>query len=381
MNRKDLFQLFKISFKDWREDNVTMRAAALTFFIILPLPSLLLIVVSIYAMFVGQNYATQQVVQQISALAGPSVAGLFSELLASSSSPFSSLWGALTLVVFSVAGAIGTFAVLRDIMDVIWEMKTLKKPSFTIRVRQRIGPFVLVSALGLIVIAWTGITTILFSAIKLFSINGTLTFVTDQIAQMLLSFGLAALLFALIYKVIPLVRVHWIDVILPAVVTSIAFTVANYVLGIYIQIFTVTTIIGAAGSLIIILLWIFILNQIVLFGAEISKVYASTFGPHPKQHLPGRVERILEKLEEAEERIEEATGKIVEAPDDIIGKVQAKEAVEKPLDQMKGEELEVKTKESVENMDEKVEPKKVDEATVEVSVKFKTPLEKRKSKD
>jgi membrane protein len=144
MNRKDLFQLFKTSFKDWREDNATMRAAALTFFIILPLPSLLLIVVSIYALFVGQTAATQQVIQQITSIAGPSVAGLFSELLASSSSPFTSVWAAFTLVIFSIAGAVGTFAVLRDIMDVIWEVKLLKKPSFTIRVKQRIGPFILV---------------------------------------------------------------------------------------------------------------------------------------------------------------------------------------------------------------------------------------------
>ncbi len=313
MNRKDLFQLFKTSFKDWREDNVTLRAAALTFFIILPLPSLLLIVAAIYAMFVGQTYAAQQVIQQITSLAGPAVAGLFNELLASSSSPFTSLWGALTLVVFSVAGAIGTFAVLRDIMDVIWEVKSpLRKPNFSIRVKQRIGPFIVVSGLGLIVIAWTGIATLLFSAIRLYSINGTLTFVAVEIAQVLLSFCLATLLFALIYKVIPEVRVHWIDVILPAVVTGIAFTVANYFLGIYIRIFTVTTIIGAAGSLIIILLWIFILNQIVLFGAEISKVYATTIGPHPKQHLPGRVEKILTALDEAEEKIEEATGKNVD---------------------------------------------------------------------
>ena len=381
MNRKDLFQLFKTSFKDWREDNATMRAAALTFFIILPLPSLLLIVVSIYALFVGQTAATQQVIQQITSIAGPSVAGLFSELLASSSSPFTSVWAAFTLVIFSIAGAVGTFAVLRDIMDVIWEVKLLKKPSFTIRVKQRIGPFILVSALGLIVIAWTGIATILFSVIKLFSINGTLTFLAVEVAQVLLSFGLATLLFALIYKVIPLVRVHWIDVILPGVVTSIAFTVANYVLGIYIQIFTVTTIIGAAGSLIIILLWIFILNQIVLFGAEISKVYASTFGPHPKQHLPGRVEKILETLEETEEKIEEATGKIIEAPDEMIERVQVKEVVEKPLDQMKGEELEGKVKKSIEKTEESVKPENTDEASVEVSVKIKTPDEKRKNKD
>ena len=83
--------------------------------------------------------------------------------------------------------------------------------------------------------------------------------------------------------------------------------------------------------MIIILLWIFILNQIVLFGAEFSKVYASTLGPHPKQHLPpGRVERLFATLEEAEEIIEAATGKIDEASDEKIETSQAEAVAEKP---------------------------------------------------
>ncbi len=312
MNRRELYAVFKASFKDWLADNAALRAAALTFFIIIPLPSLLLIIISFFALFSGQTQATQQLIQQINSLAGPAIAELFRELLSGAASPFSSIWAAITVIAFSLAGAIGTFSVLRDTMDVIWEVKRAKSRSFGARVKQRIGPFILVSALGLIVIAWTGIATTLTGAIPFFSVNGTVTFVVVKIAQIIFSFALSTLLFALIFKVIPEVRVHWADVFLPAVVTGIAFTVTNYILGIYIQIFTVTTIVGAAGALIIILLWIYILNLIVLFGAELSRVYAGTFGPHPKQHLPASLERIVSPLERAGERLEEAT-KWVEA--------------------------------------------------------------------
>jgi len=330
MNKKDFVTLFKTSFKDWRDDNATLRAAALTFFIILPLPSLLLIVVTILAQFYGQTLATQQLIQQISDLAGPTVAQLFRELLASATSPFSSVWASFTVVVFSLAGAIGAFAVLRDTMNVIWEVKSIKIKSLMVRIRNTIGPFFVVSALGLIVIVWTALATTLFSAIRLFSINGTLTLVSTTAAQILLSFGLATLLFAITFKVIPDVKIHWIDVVLPSIVTGIAFTVTNYVLGLYLQTFTVTTIIGAAGSLIIILLWIFILNQIVLFGAEISKVYASTVGPHPQLHSPGAtVEKILKSIEKAEDKMElETKGNTIEALERKASQTQAKEEPE-----------------------------------------------------
>ncbi len=150
MNKRDLVALFKTSFKDWLADNAILRAAALTFFIILPLPSLLLIIVAFFAPFYGQTQATQIVIQQITGLAGPSVAALFRTLLLNAPSPFESVWTAITIVVFSLAGAIGAFAVLRDTMDEIWEVKLLKPRNFATRVKERIGPFVLVSALGLI---------------------------------------------------------------------------------------------------------------------------------------------------------------------------------------------------------------------------------------
>ena len=208
---------------------------------------------------------------------------------------------------FSMGGAIGAFSVLRDTMDCIWEVRLPKGRPLWKRIKQKIVPFALVSALGLIVIAWTAIASSLSSLITLYSINGTLTVIAITVSQVVLSFGVATLLLAIIYKMIPEARVHWQDVALASIVTGIAFTVTNYIFGTYIQTFTVTTLIGAAGALLIILLWIFVLNQIVLFGAEVSKVYATTAGAHARQHLPASIERIVQPLEKAGEIIEQAT--------------------------------------------------------------------------
>ena len=180
MNKQELIQLFKATFKNWLSNNSPLRAAALTFFIILPLPSLLLIVVSFFALFYGQTQATQLLIQQITALAGPAVAGLFKGVLASSTSPFSSLWVAITTLAFSLGGAIGAFTVLRYTMDSIWEVKSTKTPGLKRTIRKNIGPFIVVSILGLIVIAWTGIADILFRTIRFFSINETLTLLPSR---------------------------------------------------------------------------------------------------------------------------------------------------------------------------------------------------------
>jgi membrane protein len=330
VNKRDTATLFKTSFKNWLADNSFQRAAALTFFIILPLPSLLLIVVSFFAQFYGQTQATQQLIQSITSLAGPAVAGLFRDLLANAMSPFTSSWVAITVVAFYLGGAIGAFSVLRDTMDVIWKVELPIKQKLTTRIRQKIGPFFLVSSFGLIVIAWTVIASPKYGAISYYSVNGTLTLVVFTIAQVLLSFSLSALLFGLMYMVIPQIKVRWQDVVWPAILTSIAFTFTNYILGFFVQIFTVTTIIGAAGSLLIILLWIFILNLIILFGAEFSKIYVSTFGSNPREQVPATVEKILKTLEKAEEKNEQTTKEnIVENPEKLVEKPESESLSEK----------------------------------------------------
>jgi uncharacterized BrkB/YihY/UPF0761 family membrane protein len=113
MHRKELYGIFKTSFRDWLDDNATLRAAALTFFIILPLPTLLIIVVDIIAQFFGQNQAMPILVLQITAVVGPAVAELFKQLITNAGSPFTSVWTAIVVVGFSILGGIGAFSVQR----------------------------------------------------------------------------------------------------------------------------------------------------------------------------------------------------------------------------------------------------------------------------
>ncbi len=308
MNKRELYHIFREATSNWLRGNATIRAAALTFFIILPLPTLLLVVSSIFGVFFGEAQANQILVQQISAVAGPAVTQLFSQLIESTASPFTSAWTTFVVVGFSVAGAIGAFAVLRTSMNDIWGVKLPRGQPLWKRVRQTVLPFFLVSALGLIVIAWTTFAGGLFNAIEYFSVNTLLTFVALGVAQVVSSFGIAMLLLAITYKMIPQVKVHWRDVAVASVVTGVAFTVANYIFGTYVQVFVVTTVAGAAGALLIILLWIFVLNQIVLFGAEVSKAYAVSFGRQREQRiLPESVEKLVEPLQRAGELIEWVT--------------------------------------------------------------------------
>jgi membrane protein len=307
MNKKELYKIFKTSFYAWLKDNATLRAAALTFFIILPLPTLLLIVTAIFSQFYGPTQAINLLVQQISSFAGPAIANLFSELVTNTGSPFGSVWTTIVVVGFSFVGAIGAFSVLRDTINCIWEVKLPNKIPFWKMIRQKIVPFILLSASGLIVIVWSAIAGSLLSLIRFFSINDALTAFALAVAQVVLSFTVSAILLALIYKLIPEAKVHWRDISLSVVVIGIAFTVTNYVFGTYINVFTITTVVGAAGSLLIILLWIFILNEMVLFGAEVSKIYAETIGSHSKEHLPSSLDKIVDPIEKVGRKIEQAT--------------------------------------------------------------------------
>src|ERR1035441_6428546 len=111
MNRQELYRIFKTSFQDWLEDNAILRAATLTFFIILPLPTLLLIVIAVFAQFYGQTQAIQILVQIISSVVGPVVAELFRQILSNAGSPFTSVWTEIVVAGFSVGGAVGAFSV------------------------------------------------------------------------------------------------------------------------------------------------------------------------------------------------------------------------------------------------------------------------------
>jgi membrane protein len=286
MNRNQFTSLLKESFHEWQINNVTLRSAALAFFIILPLPSLSLITIVVLSQFFGHTNAFQQLMKQIGAVAGPTVANLLTQLLQSANAPSTSALATITFVGFSIAGAIGAYQVLRNTMDFIWKISPPpKKRTLKTRVRRNLRPFLLVSAVVIIILTWTGITTVILSSVgsAIVPLTGGLTFLFLRILQIVLSFILATILFAIIYREVPDTKIHWGDVKMAAVMIATVFTITNALFSWYIQTFTVTSVGGAAGALMILLIWIYVMNQFMLFGAEFSKTYALRFGS--QKHL------------------------------------------------------------------------------------------------
>jgi membrane protein len=277
MNRQDFLTIIITSFRKWQKHDASLRAAALTYFMIMPLPSLMLIAVAILAQIYGQTQALQQLIHQITTVAGSSVADLVSQILKSAQGPFTSVFGSFIGVVFALAGAIGAFSVLQKSINAIWETRPDEMRS---SLRENVGHFFLISAVGLMVIVWTALSTVFFSVLVIIlePVVGSLAPTFLRGAQVLLSFGLGTLLFAVIFKRLPEKEIRWGDVALAAVITGLVFTILNYVFGVYLSLFPVTTLAGAAGSLMLLLLWIYLTNLSVLFGVQFSKVYAEKSG-------------------------------------------------------------------------------------------------------
>jgi membrane protein len=276
--------LIKITFAKWQKQDASSTAGALAFFTIMPLPSLALIAVAILAQVYGQQQALEQLLSRVSAFAGPSVATILAQLLKNATSPFTSLFGSLFSVVFAVGGAIGAFSVLQKSMNAIWGVKPSRRGILG-SIREKAVPFLLIVGLSLVVVAWTTFSTVLFSAMVfvLDPMIGSMTALFLRSFEVLLSLGLGALLFAIIFKSLPETQVEWGDVWLGAAITALVFTILNYLFGVYLSVFQVTTLAGTAGALMVLFLWIYILNLFILFGAQFSKTYHESRSSHSKE--------------------------------------------------------------------------------------------------
>lgn len=286
MNRKDFVSIAVATLRKWQQNNATLRAAALAFFIILPLPSLLLISADIYSQVYGQAQGPQHLIQQISTLLGPTIASLVGGLIQGAVNPLDSVFNSFFSIIFAVAGAVGAFSVLQDTLNVLWDVKLPKGRNIRRRVQERFVPFVSVLASAFIVISLFEFASLLFGAVRDALGIGVGTFAASVFLfsiQTLLSFGSAILLFAVIFKEIPDTSIEWGDVWLSAVITAIIFTILNNVFRLYLQSFPVTTLAVAAGSLIILLLWIFLIAQIFLYGAQFTHCFAETVGSHSEK--------------------------------------------------------------------------------------------------
>jgi membrane protein len=276
---RDWWPLVKGAATAWVADYAPSMGAALSYYSIFSLAPLLLIVISIAGLVFGQEAVRGEVFMQLRGLLGREASSAVEGLLASVSKPAEGVASAAIGVLLLLLGATSVFGELQDALDRIWRAPARDRSGgLWGLVRARLLSFGMI--LG---IAFLLVVSLVFSAVaaalgKWWS--GTLGdwALLAQLFDLVVGFVMTTTVFAMIYKIMPRVSVKWRDVWLGAVVTSVLFTAGRFLIGTYIGRSNLASGFGAAGSLIVVFVWVYYSAQIFLLGAEFTWIYAKTFG-------------------------------------------------------------------------------------------------------
>jgi membrane protein len=259
-----VFDLFKKAWSEFSAHKAPRLAAALAYYTLFSIAPLLLIAIAIAGLVFGRSQAHAQIVAQLQTLVGPAGSKAIEGMLTSAAKPKTS---ALAIVIGFAAllfGAAGVFGELKDAMNTIWNVPEKKSGGIMIMIKKRFLSFAMVLGVGFLLL----VSLVIDAALSV------LSRALWQPIQMLLSFAVIAVLFAMIFRYLPDVRVEWRDVWFGAAFTSLLFVLGKFALGLYLGKSAIGSSYGAAGSLVVLLVWIFWSANILFFGAEFTQVYA-----------------------------------------------------------------------------------------------------------
>lgn len=278
MKVKDIWFLIKETFSEWSEDKVTRLAAALSYFTVFSLAPFLLIIIAVAGFFWGQEAVQGEVVGQIGGLVGEEGAQLVEAMLAAAYDPGASLIATGFSIGLLLFGASGLFGQLQDALNVIWEVQPKPGRGILATIKDRFISFTMVLGVAFLLLVSLVLSAALAALQRYFGGLIPVPEIIVQIVNLAISLGVITLLFALMFKILPDAEIAWSDVWLGALVTAVLFTIGKELIGLYLGQAAVGSAYGAAGSLVIILLWVFYSAQILFLGAEFTQVYANHFG-------------------------------------------------------------------------------------------------------
>ncbi len=279
MHSRHLFPLLKEAASHWVDDGAMRLSSSLAYYAIFSLAPLLVIVISVAGLAFGEEAARGQLAQEISALAGAGAGDAIQSAVQSSAARKSgSMLATLISTAVLLFGASTVFAELKDSLNIIWGVVIKPgRPFFTL-IRDRFFSFSIVLAIGFLLLV-SLVISLLLAGLRLYmSSRFQLPPSVWRAWDFVISFTVVSGLFAMIFKLLPNVRIAWRDVWLGAVATSLLFSLGKVVIGYYIATSSMASSFGAAGSVVIVLAWIYYSACILFFGAEITKIYASRFG-------------------------------------------------------------------------------------------------------
>ncbi|MFO1241764.1 MAG: YihY/virulence factor BrkB family protein [Rickettsiales bacterium] len=269
----DYWHILKKTALRWWEDKVPRLGAALAFYSVLSIGPLLLIVTAIAGLVFGREAVSGQLARQIEGLVGKQAAETLQLAVANSYQPDTGIVAAVIGIATLLFAASGVFAQLQDALNTIWGIQAKSRPFFHI-LKDRFLSFTMVLGTGFLLLTSLTISAGLSGlGDYFFGQSSSMTTLLEAL-NFAVSFTIITFLFALIFKVLPDAHIQWRDVWLGAALTAALFTIGKFLIGIYLGRSALSSTYGAAGSLVIVLIWVYYSSQILFFGAEFTQVCA-----------------------------------------------------------------------------------------------------------
>jgi membrane protein len=281
---KLLLKLLKDSTLACVNDNTSMFGAALAYYTAFSLAPILVIAIAVAGLLFGPEAASGQIAAEIKSVVGDDGAKAIESMVADANKPTSSAWATVIGFVMLLVGAAGLFGQLQGALNTIWKVKAKPGRGIMGFIRDRFLSFSMVLGTAFLLLISLVVNAILAALGSLFGEWGAS--IVGQGLNLVTSFAVITLLFAMIFRFLPDAKIAWRDVWLGAVITSLLFSIGKFIIGFYLGQAGTASAYGAAGSLAVLLIWLYYSAQIFLFGAELTKAYADCFGSRiiPKEN-------------------------------------------------------------------------------------------------
>jgi membrane protein len=296
---KGLGTIFKNTVKGWNADDPFRQSATIAYYAIFSLPALLVLIINVAGLFFGKEAVAGEISTQVEGIMGEETARQVSDIVAKAGTIKAGVISTILAIATIIFGATGVFVQLQKTLNQIWDVRQKQTKGFMKMLKTRLFSFGLILSIGFLLLMSLVISSVLAAFSEWLQVR-----FADVVAYLfvaldiLVSLVVITILFALMFKVLPDVKMKWRDVMIGSFLTSVLFILGKYALSIYFGKADPASAYGAAGSVVLILLWVSYSSMIVFFGAEFTKQYAVY---HGHEILPTEAAEKIEETDSLEE--------------------------------------------------------------------------------
>jgi len=276
---KGIWGVLKASFTGFTDHKVTKLSGSLAYYTVFSMAPLLVVIISLCGVFLGREIAEGQIYAQLEGFLGRESASSLQELIRNAYLEDKSTIALIIGIVTLLIGSTTVFGDIQDSINTIWGLKPKPKRGWVKMLQNRFLSFSVIISLGFVLLVSLGVTTVLDTFSNKLQLRfSEVSVVVFYIINQVVTLAVISLIFGVIFKVLPDAIIKWKDVAAGAVVTAILFMIGKFAISIYIGKSDVGGTYGAAGSLVVLLLWTYYSSIILYFGAEFTKAYAVAYG-------------------------------------------------------------------------------------------------------